>query len=1444
MNVSEKIIQHPAPGTRILAFRGDTQTFSLSIPEAEEGSAWLRTNFGHGETKREEIIRGVIHDETRMNGDWFDIPMKRSDSRQFNVTIALCEVGHFEAKCFFLPDGKADPVWPAGDNTALNVEPADTCCANIIYNAFVRQFGLNKEGEQEPGLPVKEAVQKLDSDGYTVIPPSGKFRDLIKELDFIIGDLGCRVIQLLPIHPTPTTYARMGRFGSPYAALSFTTVDPALAEFDPAATPTEQFIELVDAVHERNAKIIIDIAINHTGWAARLHNTHPEWLVRDTDGTIEAPGAWGVVWADLTKLDYSHKELWQYMAEVFLLWCRRGVDGFRCDAGYMIPVPAWKYITAVVRKQYPDSIFLLEGLGGRISVTRDILNIANQNWAYSELFQNYDRGEIENYLPEPLEIVRSDGVMIHFAETHDNLRLAERSKTYARMRTSLCALCSQHGGFGFANGVEWFATERIDVHRANSLNWGAEKNQVKLIRRLILILKAHPAFHDRVELSMVQQGKGNFIALLRHHLPSGKRLLVVVNLDVEGRTRGKWNPKMTEMGDRVFWDLITEQEISVSESDGMRTCVLEPGQVLCLTRDLDDLDLICDLSGRRFAMPDRVIKQCFRAKAMDVHGFYNGTHRLGDFNPDQAALDLAKDPVEYCRSLNVFSDEPRVITWQWPRDIKREVMIPPEHFLLVQAETSFSAKMINKTGDREFVLACENSLPCVDGTYAALFLPLPSPAVNRPLNLDLTIYTAGHCEHARAHLLSLPVAEQARVNRCFLRSELLRRPLLLLGTNGRGGMLRAHIPWGKLSSKYDALLAANLNPDYPEDRWIMLSRCRAWLVFQGYSTEINNDCLDSFSYDDNGCGYWQYHIPCGQGQHVFLTIAMEMARGENAIRISCYRHKTGDEDSRLADSRDVRVIFRPDIEDRNFHDTTKAYQGPEHIWPESVTSDATGFVFSPDDHRVMQVLISRGSFVVEPEWQYMVHRPIEAERGLDSDSDLFSPGYFYAPLKGGETVSLTAQVMRSKESSSINWKPLLQNVANPVSEVNEGKKLGEALIQAMNSFVVKRDTLNTIIAGYPWFLDWGRDSLIFVRGLIAAGRNNTAKTVIEQFVRFEENGTIPNMIRGDDAGNRETSDAPLWLFVACADLVASEGDESFLDTVCNGRTIRQILISMGRSIMAGIPNGIRMDPEYGLVFSPAHFTWMDTNHPAGTPREGYPIEIQALWHFALSFLARIDRAENRDFWEKKASNVRNSITDLFMLESKGYLSDCLHARPGESAGQAEPDDALRPNQLFAVTLGAVSDKAKCRKIVSACEELLIPGGIRSLADREVRYPLPIVHSGNTVNNPMHPYQGIYAGDEDTKRKPAYHNGTAWAWVFPSFSEAWFRVYGNEGKATALALLASSSRQLNHGCIGHVPEIMDGDYPHLQRGCDAQAWGASELLRVWVAITGQVITFNH
>ena len=359
------IHQQPAAGERLLKACGDALTFRVRVDPPKTGSAFIRTNIGSAHRTRRETIDEVDRGQAKLGTDWFDIPMRPIGEGEYEVTVGLSEPGHFEAKCLFIPDGDAGTTfWPPGTNTAVNVLPAACSSSLTIYNAFVRQFGPAKHATPPLGESQTDVVAELDGSGYTVIPPSGTFRDLIEELDFIIGHLGCRIIQLLPVHPTPTTYARMGRFGSPFAALSFTAVDPAQAVFDPSATPLEQFLELVDGVHRRGARICLDIAINHTGWAASLHETHPEWLVRDETGRIEMPGAWGVTWADLTRLDYRHRDLWRFMADVFLLWCRRGIDGFRCDAGYMIPIDAWRYIISRVREQFPDTIFLLEGLGG------------------------------------------------------------------------------------------------------------------------------------------------------------------------------------------------------------------------------------------------------------------------------------------------------------------------------------------------------------------------------------------------------------------------------------------------------------------------------------------------------------------------------------------------------------------------------------------------------------------------------------------------------------------------------------------------------------------------------------------------------------------------------------------------------------------------------------------------------------------------------------------------------------------------------------------------------------------------------------------------------------------------------------------------------------------------------------------------------------------------
>ena len=193
------------------------------------------------------------------------------------------------------------------------------------------------------------------------------------------------------------------------------------------------------------------------------------------------------------------------------------------------------------------------------------------------------------------------------------------------------------------------------------------------------------------------------------------------------------------------------------------------------------------------------------------------------------------------------------------------------------------------------------------------------------------------------------------------------------------------------------------------------------------------------------------------------------------------------------------------------------------------------------------------------------------------------------------------------------------------------------------------------------------------------------------------------------------------------------------------------------------------------------------------------MEIQALWISALEYLGR----------GKLAAKARESVKRLFKIPGGGYC-DCLDAGPGQSAETATRDEAVRPNQLFLYTLGAVADDA----IVDAAAPLLVPGGIRSL----------------DASDPL--YRGRYTGDEDTSRKPAYHNGTVWAWVFPQFAEA-LAASGKASARTALSLLAGAVENINRGCVCHMSEIADGDAPHAQKGCTAQAWSVSELLRVWL-----------
>ena len=1430
------LTQIPVPGESRVMYGGDCLTFELRLSKKTEGRAWVRTNLGSAAVSRREVISRIEKNEIKLDEAWYDIEMEKKNDFFFQIVLPLHQTGFFQAKCFFIPENTTIPVWPPGPNCIINVEPPGTCCANIIYNAFVRQFGRSRSGAPED-KELSSIIKRLDAQGYTVIPESGKFRDLKQEVEFIFSRLGCRVLHLLPIHPTPTTYARMGRFGSPYAALNFTEVDPALAEFDPSATPLEQFMELADMVHFHNGYLFMDIAINHTGWAASIHETNPEWLVRGDDGRIEAPGAWGTVWADLTKLDYTNIDLWKYMADVFLLWCHRGVDGFRCDAGYMIPVEAWEYIVAKVRTEYPETLFFLEGLGGPIVTTRTILSRANFNWAYSELFQNYSREEISRYLPTACDISESCGNMIHFAETHDNNRLASVSRQYAKMRTSLSALFSVCGGFGFANGVEWFATQKIDVHESSSLNWGDKINQVDHIAKLNLILKNHPTFFAHTRLSLIQKNQSECLVLLRHYQQQNKKLLVIVNLDCVNSQDAIWSRGDTGLKESLMKDLISGTTVKTEEEGDLFTLKLAPGEVLALTPDPGDLKQLELNRQDKSQAPERVYLQKLKAKVLSLYTIFNGYKNVEGMDIEKAAFEFAEHPAEFIRSLNKESKECRVIELKFEKDLKRQLMIPPGFFLLITCKTGFRAEILDENRSSKTSMGYEEGLPTParDGFFA-IFNPFEIRNQHKEYSLVLRVFEPGGTRVEKVFLLSLAPLESLYMSSSFTRKEIVRTPCLkLLGTTKRGAMMRAAAWWSRLDSRYDAFLGANFNKTMPENRWMVFTRCRIWAIFQGYSRELVPDCLERFTFSYDHGGRWLFRVPTSEGKYYALELDLFLDPEENQVHLIIKRAESNNGDSKffLENHKPITLIIRPDIEDRCFHDPVKAYMGPEKNWPGAVVSNEKGFDFFLSNGKKLKVSLSKGKFINEPEWHYMVHRSLEAERGLDPDSDLFSPGYFSVSCVGGDKVLLNSFAMESHgdvtrfDKSPETFKERL---------FQKGMNLCDAVYKSLDAFMVDRGNEKSVIAGYPWFLDWGRDSLIFCRGLIELGRFSDAKAILRLFGRFENNGTLPNMICGKDAGNIETSDAPLWFFSCCKDLIEKEKSHGFLSEILDNRSIREILFSIAQSLINGTKTGVVADPETMLVYSPSHFTWMDTNFPAGSPRQGYPVEIQALWYNALVLLSSIDR-DNSSGWKKKAQTLQKSVQTLFYLDGKGYFSDCLHASGPVGAKNAVADDALRPNQLFLFTFDVIEDMKIVRTCVETCQELLVPGGIRSLADRRVEYPICVYHNHQLINDPHFPYFGQYKGDEDTKRKPAYHNGTAWTWPFPVFCEAWATAFGKNSHSTCLSWLGSVFNLMRKGAAGYIPEILDGDYPHTQRGCDAQAWGSSEFARVMHKLLG-------
>jgi glycogen debranching enzyme len=1485
-------IMEPATGERLMRFVGDRIRFTLHDGSGRNGwRALLRTNLGRAAALRREIIAAHAGSPVLAGESWRDVPMQQNGDA-WQIELPLAEAGFFKAKAYLL-DPKGWQHWPDGPDVGISVHPNFARTANTIYCAFTRLFGATKNSSSPRDKKLEVQLQQLDGKNFTVIPPSGKFRDLARQLPHIVQTLGCRIIHLLPVHPTPTTYARFGRFGSPYAALDMIAIDPALVEFDKRTTGVDQFCELTRAAHWCGARVFLDIVINHTGWGSTLQENNPEFFLRNSDGTFASPGAWGTTWEDLVELKQDDVALWDKIAGALLIWCRRGVDGFRCDAGYKIPVPAWQYIIARVQDEFPETIFLLEGLGGSWEATENLLTDGGMQWAYSELFQNYSGRQIADYLDYANRQSSRVGTYVHYSETHDNDRLAARGRAWSLLRNHLCALTSASGGFGFTCGVEWLAAEKIRVHGGTGLNWDSADNIVPELARLNQLISDHPCFFDGAKLTRLSPPDSPVYALLRESAEGKDSVLVVVNTDVEKANSLALAPSDLKFPISDFkFELLAQPAPKFSTGKDRVVFTLVPGACHCLA----SMSQPAGLSGEAYrraraqaAWALQALNQLVPVEIIDGLDWRGLAEQAGrsPANFLAAASEFAtRGPksslAELLREAEQQNFFPCVIIWTL-LDHRRVTPVPPNHWLLIQDSAPFRATLEVRGEKGDMRAEHAQSIAVADG-HIACFAPRETAA---DAGLTLERYAAAS-QHIAAAIRFLSPAPS--FSSSFSSSD------LVLLTNGIGGMARMCVDLGRVNSKYDCVLGANLNASVPVDRHVFVKRLRVWANANGFLSPLNVKNLASFAAGPPAV--WQFVAHAGDGRTVEIELRAEMLEGKNTT-VFHFARPTAERacGKQLPADADVRLTVRFDIEDRNFHQETRRNGGADYHFSSNThklqTQDPkiqtrTGFAFTPASDRQLRVFADAGEYHPQPEWCENIPHPVEQSRGQVGSGDAYSPGWFELPLPKGASVTLVATA-DAERASGILPEDLIQN-----RRQDAGGTLENRLLHAASQFVVRCGEGKTIIAGYPWFLDWGRDTFIAARGLLAAGMVDEVRQILLTFAKFEKDGTLPNAIHGDNTSNRDTSDAPLWFALACEEfanpgrdgvppsLTSSEKMErrhgvpptdDFYSVLVdeNGRTIRDVLTSIAENYARGTPNGIRMDAASALIWSPSHFTWMDTNHPASTPREGYPVEIQALWIRLLRQLEKISapvspslgvpplasaqpgsggRAANehqsrvnaelqtvsaeQKKWRALAERAVASLEKYFRLKDKGWPADVLLAKPGVAAREATPDDALRGNGLFAVSLGLVTGERAKRCVEAAQIYLVVPGALRSLAPLPVSIPLPICRDGQLLNNPIEPYCPRYEGDEDTHRKPAYHNGTAWTWTFPIFCEALARAwdFSPEAVAAAKSYLGSMEQLMNEGCLGQIPEILDGDAPHAQRGCDAQAWGVTEALRVW------------
>ncbi len=474
-----------------------------------------------------------------------------------------------------------------------------------------------------------------------------------------------------------------------------------------------------------------------------------------------------------------------------------------------------------------------------------------------------------------------------------------------------------------------------------------------------------------------------------------------------------------------------------------------------------------------------------------------------------------------------------------------------------------------------------------------------------------------------------------------------------------------------------------------------------------------------------------------------------------------------------------------------------------------------------------------GEFHEVGTWYYSFEYAVEQERGLDFQEDAYCPGAFVWRLTTGQSATLIVSADASTDSSTppadlfvfasdaardaeISRRQNLEAVFRQIPD--DRHSYATRLAMAADQFIVRRasDNLHTVLAGYPWFSDWGRDTMIALHGLcLTTQRFEAAASILKSFAKSASQGMIPN--RFPDHGETpdyNTVDATLWFFHAVARYVERSGD---------WQTLHDVLYPVLRECIAwhikGTRYGIQADPADGLLRSGeagSQLTWMDAKVGdwVVTPRTGKPVEIQALWFNALrtmmEFADHVGDEETKLLCGEWSRKAKAHFHATFWNDGANCLYDYVDGD--------YKDGAVRPNQILVVSLPhrLLSHDYEGRVVATVQRDLLTPYGLRSLSPHDSRY------------------RGIYHGSP-WDRDGSYHQGTVWGWLIGPFVTAYLRVHHSTpvARSQARTWLQPLLDHLDEACLGSINEIFDGDPPHTPRGCPAQAWSVAEVLRVLV-----------